>query len=153
MYTRKITWFLITSLGFIPEHCKVWGHQPHIYKREGSLGENGDGLGAKSCLTLVTPWTAAHQVLCPWHFPGKNTGLGCHFLLQVIVPIQGLNLRLLCCRCLPYQLSHHGSPGGGVGENGYIHTYDLVLRLCTRNYHNILNHFNTNINSKVSEQQ
>ena len=24
--------------------------------------------------------------LCPWDFPGKNTGVGCHFLLQGIHP-------------------------------------------------------------------
>ena len=22
------------------------------------------------------------KLLCPWDFPGKNTGVGCHFLLQ-----------------------------------------------------------------------
>ena len=32
---------------------------------------------------------------CFWNFPGKNTGAGCHFLLQGIVLTQGLNLRLL----------------------------------------------------------
>ena len=26
-----------------------------------------------------TPWTIAHQALCPWNFPGKNTGLGLPF--------------------------------------------------------------------------
>ena len=30
----------------------------------------------------VTAWTAAHQAPRPWDFPGKNTGVGCHFLLQ-----------------------------------------------------------------------
>ena len=30
----------------------------------------------------VTPWTAAHQAPRPWDSPGKNTGVGCHFLLQ-----------------------------------------------------------------------
>ena len=39
-----------------------------------------------SCFSRVrlcaTPWTAAHQVLRPWDSPGKNTGVGCHFLLQ-----------------------------------------------------------------------
>ena len=34
--------------------------------------------------------------ICPWDFPGKNTGVGCHFFLQGIFPTQGLNLRLLC---------------------------------------------------------
>ena len=28
-------------------------------------------------------------------FPGKNTGVGCHFLFQGIFPTQGWNLRLL----------------------------------------------------------
>ena len=32
---------------------------------------------------------------CTWDFPGKNTGMGCHFLLQGIFPIQGSNLSLL----------------------------------------------------------
>ena len=29
--------------------------------------------------------------LCPWDFPAKNTGVGCHALLQGIFPTQGLN--------------------------------------------------------------
>ena len=31
---------------------------------------------------LATPWTAAHQLLHPWDFPGKSTGVGCHCLLR-----------------------------------------------------------------------
>ena len=38
-----------------------------------------------------TPWTVAHQALCPWNPPGKNTGVGCHDLLQGIFLTQGLN--------------------------------------------------------------
>ena len=38
------------------------------------------------------------RLLCPWDFPGKNTGMGCHFLLQGIFPTQGLNLGLPHCR-------------------------------------------------------
>ena len=30
----------------------------------------------------VTPEAAAHQAPHPWDSPGKNTGVGCHFLLQ-----------------------------------------------------------------------
>ena len=32
---------------------------------------------------LVTPWTAAHQFLRPWNFPGKSAGVGCHCLLWI----------------------------------------------------------------------
>ena len=28
------------------------------------------------------------KLLCPWNFPGKNTGVGCHFLLRGIFPTQ-----------------------------------------------------------------
>ena len=31
----------------------------------------------------------------PWDFPGKNTGVGCHFLLQGIFLTQGSKLHLL----------------------------------------------------------
>ena len=30
----------------------------------------------------AAPETAAHQAPHPWDSPGKNTGVGCHFLLQ-----------------------------------------------------------------------
>ena len=32
----------------------------------------------------ATPETAAHQAPRPWDFPGKSTGVGCHFLLQCV---------------------------------------------------------------------
>ena len=41
----------------------------------------------------ATPWAIACQA--PWDFPGKNTGVSCHFLLQRIFPTQGLNVCLL----------------------------------------------------------
>ena len=53
------------------------------------------------------------RLLCPWNSPGKNTGAGCHFLLQGIFPTQRLNLGLLHCRQIVYHLNHQGSPGQG----------------------------------------
>ena len=39
-----------------------------------------------SCIRLfVTPWTVAHQAPLSTGFPGKNTGVGCHFLLQKLL--------------------------------------------------------------------
>ena len=32
------------------------------------------------------------RLLCPWNFPGKTIGVGCHFLLQGILPSQELSL-------------------------------------------------------------
>ena len=36
------------------------------------------------------------RLLCPWDSPGKNTGVGCHFLLQGIFQTKGLNPHLWC---------------------------------------------------------
>ena len=35
------------------------------------------------------------KLLCPWNFLGKNTEVGCHFLLQGTFLTQGLNSRLM----------------------------------------------------------
>ena len=48
----------------------------------------------QSCPTLCNPMTVAHQAFCPWGSPGKNTGVGCHALLQGIFPTQGSNQHL-----------------------------------------------------------
>ena len=50
------------------------------------------------------------KLLCPWDFLGKNTGVGCRFLLQGIFPTQQLNPGLLHCRQILYQLSYEESP-------------------------------------------
>ena len=57
---------------------------------------------------FATPWAIA--LLHPWNFPGKSTGMGCHFFFQGILLTQGLNPGLLHCRQMLYCLSHQGSP-------------------------------------------
>ena len=69
---------------------------------------------AQSCPALCNsmdcslPGCAVHGV-----FPGKNIGVGCHFLFQGIFLTQGLNshlLRLLHGQQILYQLRHPESP-------------------------------------------
>ena len=36
------------------------------------------------------------NLFCPWNHPDRNTGVGCHVLLQGIFPIQYMNSCLLC---------------------------------------------------------
>ena len=62
---------------------------------------------------FTTPWIVARQTLCPWSFPGKDTGVGCHFLLQGIFLSQGTNphlLRLLYWQAGSLPLHHLESP-------------------------------------------
>ena len=79
----------------------LWWFNPGIGCDEGSW----DGelpwiicVRAQSRRTLQWPHALEPaRLLCPWDFPGKNTGVGCqYFLLQEIFRTQGLNLHLLC---------------------------------------------------------
>ena len=53
---------------------------------------------SQSRLTLYEP---PARILCQWNFLGKNTGVGCHFLLQEIFLTQRLKVHVLCL--LPWQ--------------------------------------------------
>ena len=70
----------------------------------------------KSSCSVVSSSLRPHglwptRLPCPWDFPGKSTGVGCHFLLQRIFPTQGSNPGLHHCRQTLYHLNHEGSPG------------------------------------------
>ena len=68
-------------------------------------------LVAQLCPTLCHPMDCSPtRPLCPWDFPGKDTGVGSHFFLQGIFPTQGSNPDLLHCRQILYRLSYKGSP-------------------------------------------
>ena len=79
------------------------------------------GAPSLSCVQVfVMPGTICMpaRLLCPWDSPGKDTGVGCRFLLQGIFPAQRWNLSLSCflhwqTGSLP--LAPPGKPGGGFG--------------------------------------
>ena len=67
-------------------------------------------MHAQSRLTLCDPtWTVASQDPL-WNFPGKYSGVGCHFLLQRIFSTQESNLHLLNWQADSLPLSHLAFP-------------------------------------------
>ena len=72
-------------------------------------------LSRFSCVRLcATPWTAAHQAPLSRDSPGKNTGVGCHFLLQCMKVRSESEVAQLCptpsdpMDCSPPGSSVHG---------------------------------------------
>ena len=107
--SRQEYWngYSITVLlqGIVPTR----GSNPHLlcllHWQEVSLPVAPPGLFVKilcSCLVMsdsLQPYgLQLTRLLCPWDFPGKKTGVGCHFLLQGFFPNRGLNSGLLHCR-------------------------------------------------------
>ena len=95
-----------------------WGlEEDHLCKPHVFWGQRDFNLNSvlcwvtQSCPTLCDPKNCSLQgSSVHWDFPGKNTRVGCHTLLQGIFPTQGSNLGLLHCRQILYHLCHQGSP-------------------------------------------
>ena len=88
-----------------------------------------------ACLIFQLCWTLCNLMDCSppgssvhGDSPGKNPGVGCHFLLQAVFPTQELNPRLLCflhCRRILYPLNHLGFPGGSDSKESSCNAGDL----------------------------
>ena len=67
---------------------------------------------SRLCVCAVMPNTMQPaRLLCLWDFPGKDTGVSSHSLLQRVFPPQGWNPRLFCLlfgRRVLYHLCHLG---------------------------------------------
>ena len=100
IHTPKKTRVLVTSCGIIYQCSYV------------RFSVMSDSLQAHGLLPT--------RLLCLWDSPGNSTGVDCHFLLQGILPTQGLNLGLPLCRQTLYHLSHQGSP------STFTHTIPLA---------------------------
>ena len=70
------------------------------------------------CLTLCDSIDAAHQAPRPWDSPGKNTGVGCHFLLQCMkVKVKSLShVRLFAT---PWTVAHQAPLSMGFSRQEY----------------------------------
>ena len=86
LQARILEWVAISSSGDLLE--------PGIEPRSPSLQANSL-LSEPSGKPVVSNSLQSYglqpsRLLCPWDYPSKNTGVGCHFLLQGILPTQGL---------------------------------------------------------------
>ena len=80
-----------------------------------TLERDGQVVSAVRACSVVSDSLWPHglyltRLLCLWDFPSKNTGTGCHFLLQRIFLAQGSNLHSLHWQVGSLPVHHLGSP-------------------------------------------
>ena len=96
----------------------------------------------QSCLTLCDPMTAAHEAPPSWDSPGKNTGVGCHFLLQCMKVKSESEVAQSCptlsdpMDCSLPGSSIHGIFQARVLEWGAIALSDIYVTCHNKNYKN-----------------
>ena len=87
---------------------------------------------------FATPWTAPTRLLRPWDSPGKNIGVGCHFLLQCMKLKSESEVTQSCLTlsdpmdCSLPGSSIHGIFQARVLEWGVIAFSDTILILCIK---------------------
>ena len=85
-------------------------------------------LVTKSCLTLLRPHELKPvRLLCPWDFPGKNTWVGCHFLLRGISPPRD-QTHIPCVSCIGRRILYHWASK----EAYIIHERKVKVKLLSR---------------------
>ena len=90
----------------------------------------------------ATPETAAHQAPHPWDSPGKNTGVGCHFVLQCMKMKSESEVTQSCLPpsdpmdCSPPGSSIHGIFQARVFNSDFIltHCWAIIREKWIRNY-------------------
>ena len=74
----------------------------------------------------ATPETAAHQAH-PWDSPGKNTGVGCHFLLQCVKVKSEIEVAQSCPTCSNHMdCSLPGSSVHGIFQARALDSFSLL---------------------------
>ena len=89
-------------------------------------------------------WTVACQTtVCPWNLPGKNTGVGCLFLLQDIFLNQGTNLSLLHWQVFYLPQRHLGNTFFWVQDDKNVLKLIVVMaaQLCGYTKNHLRVHF------------
>ena len=89
--------------------------RPQILKKVDKISPFSSLCCAMLSCSVVSDSFQHHELYlqgssCSGDSPGKNTGVGCHTLLQGICPSQGSNPGIPHCRQILYHLSHQGSP-------------------------------------------
>ena len=78
-----------------------------------AMALSGLGHFQRQCVCAQSCLTVAHRLLCPGDFPGKNTGVGCHFLLSTQEQNPHLIHLLMSQQAYSLPLSHWGAPSKG----------------------------------------
>ena len=94
LFTEKDCWSLAyLILNILPFHLQCLGR---VEPRRFTCPTNINLCSVAVISNSMRPMNRSLPRSFSWKFTGKNTGVGCHFLLQRIFPTQGSNLGLLC---------------------------------------------------------
>ena len=94
--------------------------------------KEGNSIGHSAVSNSLQPnglCSSPGSCLCPWNSPDKNTGVGCHSLLQGIFLTQGSIPGLPHCRQILYRLRGPSKPVPACGSVKHLKKRQISLEL------------------------
>ena len=99
------------SSAFSKSSLNIWKLLIHLLLKPAAAAAKSLQL----CLTLCDPIDEPTRLFRPWDSPGKNTGVGCHFLLQCMKVKSQSEVTQSCPTCCnPMDCSLPGSSVHGI---------------------------------------
>ena len=122
----NLLWVEMSERGLdqgMEEKCNVYIPCLQVPWRKGERCKVLYAAAAKSLQSCPTVWPHRWQptrLLRPWDSPGKNTGVGCHFLLQSMIVKSESEVAQLCPTLWdPMDCSPPGSSAMGFSRQDY----------------------------------
>ena len=111
----NICWFNLCLLSTFKACGDMEGYKRAFLKRANGSEKVAAAKSLQSCPTLCDPTDGSPPGSRPWDSPGKNTGVGCHFLLQCM-KVKSESEVAQSCRTLhdPMDCSPPGSSVHGI---------------------------------------
>ena len=95
MHTHKYTYAYTQTHRYTHTHKYTYAYtQIHRYTQTHVETYTVRVCSVTQLCVTVAPWTIVARLLCPWDSSGKNTGVGCHFLLQGIFLTRGWSISI-----------------------------------------------------------
>ena len=119
----RFTECILNIISDLPQGCVA--SQQHYWP--GFRCHTAAAKSCQSCPTLYDPIDGSPPGSCPWDSPGKNTGVGCHFLLQCM-NVKSESEVVQSCPTLhdPMDCSPPGSSARGIFQAEFLTQYLLA---------------------------
>ena len=90
LVSTKIPWSVVSEVPDSLRLEKSWGLVSWSFSSWRHHGSERLTTQVCVCAQLWLHGVQPARLLCPWNFPDKDTGVGCHFLLQGSIPNPGI---------------------------------------------------------------
>ena len=78
----KDAWDTVWYVCFRADYKAKLSNEKDLEEKGCRIEHESESVNSSVVYDSAIPWIVAHQALCPWDSPGKNTGVGGHSIMM-----------------------------------------------------------------------